>query len=113
MVNSTASQQQVTMRDMNKPKSCTAGIYSQEAWRLGQGSGLADSMARDNQRAGSLQAEVGAVWLQGTSTGLEDARSWGLCWTQQQRKTLLRRRAEALGYLQPAGNSTSPRVSVQ
>lgn len=74
MVNSTASQQQVTMRDINKPKSCTAGICSQETMRTGHGEVWVSLCPETNQKAGSLQTEVGTVYRT-SALGLGDTRS--------------------------------------
>lgn len=59
-------------------------------------------------KAGSLQDKVGMVWLRDDSARPGGCQILGLCWTQQQRKSVLHPRAETRVNLQPAGNSTSP-----
>lgn len=52
MVKSTASQQQDTIRDMNRPKSWTAGIWEWKGGGDGRGSGLEPKEPRDSAALG-------------------------------------------------------------
>lgn len=52
MVKSTASQQQDTIRDMNRPKSWTAGIWGWKGGGDGRGSGLEPKEPRDSAALG-------------------------------------------------------------
>lgn len=75
MVKSTASQQQDTIRDMNRPKSWTAGIWRWKGGGDGRGSGLEPKEPRDSAALGPdhPQTEAGCggrgCWNEGTGLG--------------------------------------------
>ena len=75
MVKSTASQQQDTIRDMNRPKSWTAGIWQWKGRGDGRGSGLESKEPRDSAALGPDHPQTAAgckgrgCWNEGTGPG--------------------------------------------